>query len=188
MSYIGILGINTFDDEIEDASNTLVDRIVSDINYTSNNVLSTSNVLVGRIRDTSNVFVISVKDTSNYADRLDLSIKALEGTEGSPGDISVGIPPIPSTGGIGVAASIVVLTLVCVGLNGVSALSRIASLEIKVDSNKSQADKIGGWSSNYSDKVGVWGSNYTDLQVKYTSNYDDKVGIWGSNYSDKVGI
>ena len=38
MSYIGALGVNTFDYEIEDASNALVNRIVSDINYTSNYV------------------------------------------------------------------------------------------------------------------------------------------------------
>ena len=109
MSYIGALGINKFEEEIEDVSNTLVSRIVSDINYTSNYVLSTSNILVGRIRD-----------TSNYADRLDLRIKALEGTEGSPANISLGIPAIPSTGMIGVAASIAALSAACVGLNGVS--------------------------------------------------------------------
>ena len=51
--YVGALGLNTFDDEIEDASNILVNRIVSDINNTSNYVLATSNILVGRIRDTS---------------------------------------------------------------------------------------------------------------------------------------
>ena len=34
MSYIGVLGVNTFDDEIEDVSNILVDRIVSDIKDT----------------------------------------------------------------------------------------------------------------------------------------------------------
>ena len=51
MSYIGALGVNTFDDEIEDASNILVNRIVSDINHTSNYVLVTSNILVKRITD-----------------------------------------------------------------------------------------------------------------------------------------
>ncbi len=177
MSYIGALGINTFDDEIEDASNTLVDRIVSDINYTSNYVLSTSNVLVGRIRDTSNVFVIAVRDTSNYEDRLDLRIKALEGSEGSLGDISLGIPAIPSTGLITLARSIALTTGAYIMVNGTTTLAYIDSVNTKVDSNKAQADKIGGWRSNYSDKVGVWGSNYTDLQVKYTSNYADKVGI-----------
>ena len=83
MSYIGALGLDTFDDAIEDTSNILVNRIVSDINYTSNYVLATSNILVGRISDTSNI--------------LDLRIKALEGTEGSPANISLGIPAIPST-------------------------------------------------------------------------------------------
>ena len=76
MSYIGALGVNTFDDEIEDASNTLVNRIVSDINYTSNYVWTTSNILATRINDTSNVLVQRITDevghTSNYADRLDL--------------------------------------------------------------------------------------------------------------------
>ena len=52
MSYIGALGVNTFDDEIEDVSNILVDRIVSDINDTSNYVLTTSNILATRINDT----------------------------------------------------------------------------------------------------------------------------------------
>ena len=108
--YIGALGVNTFDDELEDASNTLVNRIVYDINNTSNYVWTTSNILVGCIRDTSNVLVQRITDevghTSNYADRLDLRIKALEGTEGSPGDISLGIPAIPSTGLIALAGSI----------------------------------------------------------------------------------
>jgi hypothetical protein len=100
MSYIGASGINTFDDEIEDTNNILVVRIVSDMNYTNNyvwdtsNILTTrinvtSNVLVTQINDTSNVFVITVKDTSNYAYRLDLCLKVLEGTEGSPGEVRV---------------------------------------------------------------------------------------------------
>ena len=91
MSYIGALGVNTFDDEIEDASNTLVDRIVSDINNTSNYVLATSNILATRINDTSNVLigriVSDINDTSNYvkitSNILEARIKALEGTEGS---------------------------------------------------------------------------------------------------------
>jgi hypothetical protein len=103
MSYIGALGVSTFDDEIEDPNNTLVNRIVSDINNTINYECTTSNILVGCIRDTSNVLVQRITDevghTSNYADRLDLRIKTLEGSEGSPGDISLGIPVIPSTGG-----------------------------------------------------------------------------------------
>ena len=45
MSYIGALGVNTFDDEIEDVSNILVDRIVSDIKDTSNYVLVTSSYI-----------------------------------------------------------------------------------------------------------------------------------------------
>ena len=81
--------MNEIDDliasSIEDASNTLVNRIVYDINNTSNYVWTTSNILATQINDTSNV--------------LATRIKALEGTEGSPGDISLGIPAIPSTGG-----------------------------------------------------------------------------------------
>ena len=46
MSYIGALGVNTFDDEIEDASNILVNRIVSDINHT---LLYTSTCLQNNI-------------------------------------------------------------------------------------------------------------------------------------------
>ena len=136
--YIGALGLETFDDAIEDASNTLVKRIVADINYTSNYVLTTSNILVTRINDTSNVLVQRITDevghTSNYADRLDLRIKVLEGTEGTEGDISLGIPPIPSTGGFATAAAIAALTAASY-LGGVSVLSMILSLEIEVDSN-----------------------------------------------------
>jgi hypothetical protein len=109
MSYIGVLGVNTFDDEIEDAINILVNRIISDFNYTSNYVWTTSNIIATRINDTSNVFVITVKDTSNYVDTLDLCLKVLEGTEGSPDEVSLGIPAIPSTGLIELAGFIVVI-------------------------------------------------------------------------------
>ena len=123
---MGALGLNTFDDEIEDASNILVNRIVSDINNTSNYVLATSNILVGRIRD-------EVGYTSNYvlatSNVLATRIKALEGTEGTPGDVNLGIPAIPSTGGFAVATVIVALTAACV-LDGVSVLTMITSLEI----------------------------------------------------------
>ena len=77
----------------------------------------------------------------------------------------MGIPPIPSTGGFATAAAIAALTAATY-VGGVSVLSLVTALEIKVNSNKTEADKIGGWSSNYSDKVGVWGSNY----VLSTSN------------------
>jgi hypothetical protein len=59
MSYIGALGVNTFDDELEDTSNILVGRIAADINNTSNYVCTTSNVLATRITD-------EVGYTSNY--------------------------------------------------------------------------------------------------------------------------
>ena len=49
--YIGALGLNKFDDEIEDASNTLSASITVNINDTSNYVLVTSNILVTRITD-----------------------------------------------------------------------------------------------------------------------------------------
>jgi hypothetical protein len=78
-------------------------------------------------------------------------------------------------------AGLVTVMVDCVTSNGITTLSLIEFLEAKVDANKTQDDKTGGWISNYSDKVGVWGSNYTDLVGKYTSNYVDKVGIWGSN-------
>ncbi len=131
MSYIGALGVNTFDDEIEDANNMFVDRIVSDINHTSNYVLGTSNILATRINDTSNVFVIAIKDTSNYADSLRLRINALEGTEGTPGDISLGIPAIPSTGLIALVGSITLATGACIMVNGTPALALIEFLEAK---------------------------------------------------------
>ena len=128
MSYIGATGLNEIDDLIEDASNTLVNRIVSDINHTSNYVLTTSNVLVKRITD-------EVGHTSNYADRLDLRIKALEGTEGSPGDISLGVPAIPNKGLIALAGSIALATGACIMVNGTTALAYIDSVNTKVDSN-----------------------------------------------------
>ena len=180
MSYIGATGLNEIDDliasSIEDTSNILVSRIVYDINNTSNYVWTTSNILVKRITD-------EIKDTSNYADTLDLRIKTLEGTEGSPGDISLGIPAIPSTGLIALAGSIALATGACIVGNGITALSLIEILETKVDSNKTEADKIGGWSSNYSDKVGVWGSNYVLStsnilvgRINDTSNY-----VWNTS-------
>ena len=138
--YIGALGLETFDDAIESVSNTLVNRIVSDINYTSNYVWSTSNILATRINDTSNVLATRINDTSNV---LATRMKVLEGTEGSPGDISLGIPAIPSTGGFATAAAISALTAAAY-VGGVSVRSIVTSLEIKVDSNKAQADKIGG--------------------------------------------
>jgi hypothetical protein len=131
MSYIGTLGVNTFDDEVEDTSNILVNRIVSYINNTSNYVLATSNILVGRITDEVGYTTNYVLSTSNI---LGVRIKTLEGTEGSPGDISLVIPPIPSSGGFSTASAIAVLTVATV-LEGVSVLSMVTSLEIKVDSN-----------------------------------------------------
>ncbi len=102
MTWIGALGASSFNDEIEDASNTLATRIVSDINDTSNYVLTTSNILATRINDTSNILigriVSDINDTSNYvkitSNILEARIKALEGTEGSPGDVNLGIPSI----------------------------------------------------------------------------------------------
>ncbi len=41
--------------------------------------------------------------------------------------------------------------------NGIMTITLIEFLEVKVDSNKTEADKIGGWRSNYSDKVGNMG-------------------------------
>jgi hypothetical protein len=62
MSYIGALGLETFDDAIEDTSNTLVNRIVYDINNTNNYVWTTSNVLATRINDTSNVLATRINE------------------------------------------------------------------------------------------------------------------------------
>ena len=207
MSYIGALGANTFDDEIEDVSNTIVNRIVLDINDTSNYVWTTSDIFAKEIEHTSNyvwttsdifvkeiehtsnyvwttsdIFVKEIEHTSNYvkitnnilvkeiehtsnyvkitSNILDARIKALEGTEGIPGDISLGIPAIPSTGAIAVAAAIATVSAACISANGITVLTLLDILEDKVDLNRIEADKIGGWSSNYSDKVGVWGSNY----------------------------
>ena len=55
--YIGALGLNNFQDEIDDAVDTLSTSITLDINHTSNYVWTTSNILVTRINDTSNVLV-----------------------------------------------------------------------------------------------------------------------------------
>ena len=182
MSYIGATGLNEIDDliasSIEDASNTLVSRIVYDINNTSNYVLSTSNILVKRITD-------EIKHTSNYADTLDLRIKTLEGTEGSPGDISLGIPAIPSTGLIALAGSIALATGACIMLNGTTALAYIDSVNAKVDSNHTATNtaltnKQATLTST--NTIGVFNTpddfvvNGTKIELtKNTSNYVDRI-------------
>ena len=135
MSYIGATGLNEIDGLIEDAIDTLSASITININDTSNYVLATSNILVQRITD-------EVGHTSNYADRLDLRLKALEGTEGSPGDISLGIPAIPSTGLIALAGSIALATGACIMLNGTTALAYIDSVNTKVDSNNTTTNTV----------------------------------------------
>jgi hypothetical protein len=204
------LGLDTFDDELEDASHILVGRITADINntinyvlvtsnvlatritdevgyttnyvcttsnvlatriidevgYTINYVLATSNILVGRINDTSNVLSTRIDNTSNYADSLRLRINALEGTEGSPGDISLGVPAIPSTGAIAVTAAIATVTAACVVGEGVTALTLIDMFETKVDNNNND-------SSNY-----VWSTSNIlvgrmIVEDKYSSNYTE---------------
>ena len=55
MSFIGALGYNTFDKEIDDV-----------IINTSNHILDTSNVISNHILDTSNVMSNHILDTSNY--------------------------------------------------------------------------------------------------------------------------
>ena len=102
MTYIGALGFDTFQDEIESVRNSLATRINGTRNYvwTTINILATrinetSNISTTRINDTSNVLVKRITDevrhTSNYADCLDLRIKSLERTEGSSGDINWGM-------------------------------------------------------------------------------------------------
>ena len=148
--YIGATGLNEIDEliasSIEDVSNILVNRIIiEDIygsNYTDKVGMYGSNYTDRQINDTSNY----VKITSNI---LETRIKALEGTEGSPGDISLGIPAIPSTGGVAVAAAIATITAACVGANGITAITLIDMLEDKVDLNKTQADTNDSNSSNY---------------------------------------
>jgi hypothetical protein len=49
--YVGALGLNVFDDEIEDAISILTANTATDIYNTSNYVLITSNILVERITD-----------------------------------------------------------------------------------------------------------------------------------------
>jgi len=182
MSYIGATGLNEIDDliasSIEDASNTLVNRIVYDINNTSNYVWTTSNILVKRITD-------EIKHTSNYADTLDLRIKTLEGTEGSPGDISLGIPAIPSTGLIALAGSIALATGACIMVNGTTALAYIDSVNTKVDSNNTATNTalIGKQATLTStNTIGVFNTpddfvvNGTKIELtKNTSNYVDRI-------------
>ena len=169
MSYIGATGLNEIDDLIEDATNTLINRIIiEDIygsNYTDRVSIFSSNYTDKVGIYGSNYTDRQIKDTSNYADRLDLRIKALEGTEGSPGDISLGVPAIPSTGLIALAGSIALATGACIMVNGTTTLVYIDSVNTKVDSNKTEVDKIGGWSSNYSDKV-------------VSASYNDRSRFW----------
>ncbi len=68
---------------------------------------------------------------------------------------------------IALVGSIALATGACIVGNGITALSLIEILETKVDSNKTEADKIGGWSSNYSDTVGVWEVIMYYLRVIY---------------------
>jgi hypothetical protein len=72
-----------------------------------------------------------------YDTSFNLRLQTLEGTEGSPANISLGVPAIPSTGLIAMAGSIALATAACIGLNGVSALAYIDSVNAKVDSNTS---------------------------------------------------
>ena len=103
--YIGATGLNEIDDliasSIEDASNILVLRIMTEVGFGSNYVWNTSNILVKRITD-------EVGYTSNYvlatSNVLATRIKALEGTAGTPGDVNLGIPAMPSTGGFATGA------------------------------------------------------------------------------------
>ena len=170
--YVGALGLNTFQDEIDDAVDTLASSIAIDINHTSNYVLITSNILVKEITDeiehtsnyvlsTSNVFVTEIKNTSNYIysssniliqriQELEDRVDDLEGAEGSVGDPDADppIPPIPPTGNYAILATLGVLTA---GATATGIL--IDDLYDKVNNNAI-------YGSNYSDKVGIWGSNY----------------------------
>ena len=70
-----------------------------------------------------------------YDTSFNLRLQTLEGTEGSPANISLGVPAIPSTGLIAMAGSIALATAACIGVNGVTALAYIDSVDAKVDSN-----------------------------------------------------
>ena len=52
-----------------------------------------------------------------------MRLKELEGTEGSPGEINLGIPAIPSRVAIAVAATTATVTAACVAANGITAIT-----------------------------------------------------------------
>ena len=79
---------------------------------------------------TTQIASLQLYDTS-----LNLRLQTLEGTEGSPGDINLGIPAIPSTGLIALAGSIALATGACIMVNGTTALAYIDSVNTKVNSN-----------------------------------------------------
>ena len=143
-------------DKLTDAIDTLTATFASDIKSTSNYISKLDACSSNYVLSTSNILIGRVVSDINDTSNYDVAVAAARAT----------------------------LTAACVVGNGITTLSLIQILETKVNTNKTEADKIGGWSSNYGDKIAVWSSNYTDIQSRHTSNYADKLVVWSSNYTD----
>ena len=66
MSFIGALGYNTFDKEIDEVVINTSNHILDTSNIISNHILDTSNIISNHILDTSNIISNHILDTSNY--------------------------------------------------------------------------------------------------------------------------
>jgi hypothetical protein len=115
---------------------------------------------------TTQIASLQLYDTS-----FNLRLQTLEGTEGSPANISLGIPAIPSTGLIAIAGSMSLATGTCIAANGVSALALIDAVNTKVDSNNTSAVMINRFDSTQ------FSNNTTTSKVQVLSTYKHPVAL-----------
>ncbi len=104
------------------------------------NTSSKSRLGILETDNTSSKSRLGLLETDNtslqlYDTSFNLRLQSLEGTEGSPENINLGVPAIPSTGLIALTGSVALATAACIGVNGVTALAYIDSVDAKVDSN-----------------------------------------------------
>ena len=78
MSFIGALGYNTFDKEIDDVITNTSNHILDTSNIITNYILDTRNIITSNILDTSNCILDTsniignhILDTSNYTTRIE---------------------------------------------------------------------------------------------------------------------
>jgi hypothetical protein len=106
-----------------------------------------------------------------YDTSFNLRLQTLEGTEGSPGDLNLGIPAIPSTGLIAMAGSIALATAACIGVNGVSALALIDAVDAKVDSNNTSLNLKNLLNAEH------FANNTTSSKIDILSTYKHPVAL-----------